>query len=100
MVHGGVYAAIAEALASIGTNRGVADSGMVALGMSNHTIFLRPIEAGHIRGHAKRRHAGRRSWVWQIEMTDDDGRLCASSTMIVAVRQARAQAEPAAEATD
>jgi 1,4-dihydroxy-2-naphthoyl-CoA hydrolase len=87
MVHGGVYAAIAEALASLGTNRGVVGSGMVALGMSNHTTFLRPISKGHITAHARRRHAGRRSWVWQVEMTDDEGRLCASSTMIVAVRR-------------
>ncbi|MFL5838928.1 MAG: PaaI family thioesterase [Thermoleophilaceae bacterium] len=89
MVHGGVYAAMAEALASLGTNMGVVDAGMVALGMSNHTTFLRPISEGHVVGHARRRHAGRRSWVWQVEMTDDQGRLCASSTMIVAVRADR-----------
>jgi uncharacterized protein (TIGR00369 family) len=87
MVHGGVYASIAEALASLGTNFGVVHSGRVALGMSNHTTFVRPVSEGHVHGHARRRHAGRRTWVWQVDMTDDSGRLCAWSTMIVAVRE-------------
>jgi uncharacterized protein (TIGR00369 family) len=86
MVHGGVYAAVAEALASLGTNRGVVDSGCVALGMSNCTTFLRPTSNGYVNGCARCIHAGRTTWVWHVEMTDDDGRLCASSTMTVAVR--------------
>jgi uncharacterized protein (TIGR00369 family) len=89
MVHGGVYASIAEALASLGTNFGVVDSGRVALGMSNHTTFVRPVSEGQVHGHARRRHAGRRTWIWQVDMTDDSGRLCAWSTMIVAVREPR-----------
>jgi 1,4-dihydroxy-2-naphthoyl-CoA hydrolase len=87
LVHGGVYAALAEALASLGTNRGVVDSGMVALGLSNHTTFLRPISAGHLRGHARCMHSGRGTWAWRVDMTDDDGRLCAASTVVVAVRR-------------
>ena len=92
MVHGGVYASMAEALASLGTNNGVVDSGRVALGMSNHTTFVRPVSGGHVNGHARRRHAGRRTWVWQVDMTDDAGRLCAWSTMIVVVRDQRVDA--------
>src|SRR5437867_1224885 len=40
IVHGGVYAAIAEALASMGTNHGVAAEGKLGLGMSNQSSFL------------------------------------------------------------
>jgi 1,4-dihydroxy-2-naphthoyl-CoA hydrolase len=86
LVHGGVHAAIAEGLASLGTNRGVADDGQLALGMSNHSTFLRPIAGGTVHGIARRRHRGRRTWIWDVEMTDDDGRLCALSRVTVAVR--------------
>src|SRR4029450_3308111 len=48
LVHGGVYASIAEALASLGTNIGVVPRGSVGLGMSNHSTFLRPISQGTI----------------------------------------------------
>lgn len=87
LVHGGVYASIAEALASFGTNVGVVPRGSVGLGMSNHSTFLRPIKKGAIHGTAHRRHRGRTTWVWDVELTDDRGRLCAVSRVTIAVRQ-------------
>lgn len=86
MVHGGVHAAIAEGLASLGTNHGVASEGKVALGMSNQSSFLRPIGSGTIHATARRRHRGRTTWIWDVELTDDEGRLCALSRVTVAVR--------------
>jgi len=88
-VHGGVYAAMAEALASMGTNQRVAHRGEVALGLSNHTSFLRPLAEGeHVHGVAHRRQAGRTTWIWDVELTDDRDRLCAISRVTVAVRPA------------
>jgi 1,4-dihydroxy-2-naphthoyl-CoA hydrolase len=87
LVHGGVYASIAESLASLGTAAVVARLGKVAMGMSNQTSFLRPITTGTIHAVAIRRHAGRSTWVWEVEMSDDQGRLCVVSRMTVAVRE-------------
>jgi uncharacterized protein (TIGR00369 family) len=86
LVHGGVHAAIAEGLASLGTNHGVAAEGKVGLGMSNDSSFLRPVAGGTINATARRRHRGRTTWVWDVELTDDEGRLCALSRVTVAVR--------------
>jgi 1,4-dihydroxy-2-naphthoyl-CoA hydrolase len=86
LVHGGVFAAIAETLASLATAVAVASDGRQAMGQANQTNFLRPITAGTIHGTAKARHRGRTSWVWDVEITDDDGRLCALTRMTVAVR--------------
>jgi 1,4-dihydroxy-2-naphthoyl-CoA hydrolase len=88
LVHGGVYASIAEALASLGTNIGVVPRGSVGLGMSNHSTFLRPIRRGTIHAVARRRHRGRTTWVWDVELTDDEDRLCAVSRVTIAVRPA------------
>jgi 1,4-dihydroxy-2-naphthoyl-CoA hydrolase len=88
LVHGGVYASIAEALASLGTNIGVVPRASVGLGMSNHSTFLRPISKGTVHAVARRRHRGRTTWVWDVEMTDDDDRLCAVSRVTIAVRSA------------
>jgi 1,4-dihydroxy-2-naphthoyl-CoA hydrolase len=88
LVHGGVYASIAEALASLGTNIGVVPRGSVGLGMSNHSTFLRPISQGTIHAVARRRHRGRTTWVWDVELTDDGDRLCAVSRVTIAVRPA------------
>ena len=86
MIHGGVYAAIAETLASTGTARGVFDAGGAALGMANNTSFLRPITEGSVHGAAVAIHRGRTSWVWDVEMRDDRDRLCATSRVTIAVR--------------
>ena len=86
LVHGGVFAAIAESLASLATAVAVAADGRQAMGQANQTNFLRPVIAGTIHGTATARHRGRTSWVWDVEITDDEGRLCALTRMTVAVR--------------
>jgi uncharacterized protein (TIGR00369 family) len=86
IIHGGVYAAIAETLASMGTAQGVLPLGKVPLGMSNNTSFLRPVSEGTVRGEAVAIHRGRMSWVWDVEMRDDQDRLCAVSRVTIAVR--------------
>lgn len=90
LVHGGVYAAMAESLASVATYVGVKDDGNIALGLSNNTSFMRPITKGHVNGEARPRHSGRTTWVWDVDITDDDGRLCATSRVTIAVRPAPA----------
>ena len=86
LVHGGVLASIAESLASIGTWWGVSTDGSTAQGLSNHISFLRPIVGGTIHAVARRRHRGRTTWIWEVDVTDDEGRLCALVRMTVAVR--------------
>ena len=90
LVHGGLYASIAESLTSTATALVVAADGMIATGMSNQTSFLRPITEGTVHAEAIRRHRGRTTWMWDVEITDDAGRLCAVSRMTIAVRAPRA----------
>jgi uncharacterized protein (TIGR00369 family) len=86
LVHGGVFASIAESICSMATWLAVRPDGRSAQGLSNQTSFLRPILDGTIHAHARRRHRGRSTWVWEVDVTDDEGRLCALVRMTVAVR--------------
>lgn len=86
LVHGGVFAAMAESMCSGATWLGVKDEGMAAMGQSNNATFIRPITQGHVNAIAHPRHRGRTTWVWDVEITDDDERLCALVRMTVAVR--------------
>jgi uncharacterized protein (TIGR00369 family) len=90
LVHGGVFASIAESMTSIGTWLAVRDDGFTAQGLSNQTSFLRPIVGGTIHAIARRRHRGRTTWVWEVEISDDQQRLCALVRMTIAVRPAPA----------
>lgn len=86
LVHGGVYAAIAESLTSMATARAVIPQGFAAQGLSNTTNFLRPCFEGTVHARADRLHKGRTTWVWDVRMTDDQGRACAITRMVIAVR--------------
>ena len=86
IVHGGVYAALAETLASHATAVAVMPDGQAALGSSNLTSFLRPVSSGTVSAAAERVHRGRTQWVWEVRFTDGEGRLCALSRVTVAVR--------------
>ena len=85
LVHGGLYSSIAESLTSIATAVAVYPEGSFAVGMSNETKFLRPITQGTVHATAVRRHKGRTTWIWDVDFTDDDGRVCAVTRMTIAV---------------
>jgi len=89
IVHGGVYASLAESLCSAATYGAVRENGSVAMGQSNDTTFLRPISAGYVNASARTRHRGRTTWIWDVEVSDDEGRVCALSRMTLAVRPRR-----------
>lgn len=86
LVHGGLFATIAESLTSMATHMAVAGEGKSAQGLSNQTSFLRPILEGTVHATARRRHRGRTTWVWEVDVTDDEDRLCAIVRMTIAVR--------------
>jgi uncharacterized protein (TIGR00369 family) len=78
LVHGGVYAVIADQLA-VGATPGAIRA------ISNQTSFLRPVTQGAIEATARRRHSGRTTAVWEVDIADADGRLCALVRVTVAV---------------
>lgn len=86
LVHGGVYASIAESLASLATALAVLPEGNTAMGLSNSTSFLRPVTEGTVHALATRLHKGRTTWVWDVSFSDDQGRKCALTRMTIAVR--------------
>lgn len=90
IVHGGAYAALAESVASRATFMAVAPD-LAAVGQANESLFLRPVTKGTIHATATALHRGRTSWVWDIRMTDDNDKLCATSRVIIAVRPFRVE---------
>jgi len=89
LVHGGTYAALAETLVSGATHLAVSQEGSFAVGQSNHTTFLRPVTSGTVHAEARARHRGRTTWIWDVDFTDDDGKLCAIARVTMAVRAQR-----------
>ncbi|HEY7704253.1 MAG TPA: PaaI family thioesterase [Acidimicrobiia bacterium] len=79
LVHGGVYAALAETLASYGATQWAIDHGSFgAVGLSNTTDFIRATRSGTLRAEATPLHQGRNQHLWQVVTTrSEDGKVSA-----------------------
>ena len=86
LLHGGVMSSLVESVCSRATALAVLDEGMAAMGQSISVSFIRPVTEGHAEVHAKARHRGRTTWVWDAEVRDVEGKLCALAQMTIAVR--------------
>ncbi len=67
IVHGGVWAALAESAASIGASL---NSSRRVVGLDNHTNFLRAIGEGEVMAIARPIHPGRTTQVWNVVISD------------------------------
>ena len=86
LLHGGVMSSLVESVCSRATALAVLGDGMMAMGQSIGVSFIRPITEGHAEVHARARHRGRTTWVWDAEVRDSQDRLCALAQMTIAVR--------------
>lgn len=89
-LHGGVPAAIAEALASLGTGLLTAGQGLVPSGLSNDTTVIAAVGVGTtVHAEATPLSSVEGYWVWSVQLRDDAGTLCAFSRVTIAVRPLR-----------
>jgi uncharacterized protein (TIGR00369 family) len=90
LLHGGIYSAVAETVASVATVHAVWRDGMIGSGLSNSASFLRPVTGGVVDVSAHLRHHDEREWLWGHEFRDEQERLCALVDVTIAVRPVRA----------
>lgn len=86
LMHGGVMSTLVESVCSRATAGAVYEDGMAAMGQSIDVSFIRPVTEGGVEVRAKARHRGRTTWIWEAEVLNDEGRLCALARMTIAVR--------------
>jgi uncharacterized protein (TIGR00369 family) len=83
IVHGGVHSGVIETITSIGAHLVATSRGQLAVGLENHTSFIRAVRAGaRLRGVARPVTRGRTSQVWEAEIRDAaDDQLVARGTV-------------------
>jgi 1,4-dihydroxy-2-naphthoyl-CoA hydrolase len=93
LLHGGVYSAVAETVASVATARAVWQQGLTALGMSNNATFMRSVRDGVVNVTCRlvARNDDRRFWV--VDFADSAERRCSSVQVTIAVRPRRPEPE-------
>ena len=89
IVHGGVYCAVIETVASVACATWLGDKGNV-VGVNNNTDFLRQARVGEVlRSVATPIHLGRTSTAYEIVITDEQGRRLCTSRITCALIPAR-----------
>jgi 1,4-dihydroxy-2-naphthoyl-CoA hydrolase len=83
LLHGGASVALAETVASIGAHLN-AGEGRTAVGMEINANHIRPKRSGIVRAVATPAHIGRASSVWEIKITDEEGKLICISRCTLA----------------
>jgi 1,4-dihydroxy-2-naphthoyl-CoA hydrolase len=78
IVHGGVYSGVIETLASVGAAIVAIARGQSVVGLENHTTFLHAVREGTLRCAARPLSRGRRTQVWEGNVTDGTGRTVAT----------------------
>lgn len=93
VVHGGVYATLAETVASVGATLAL-DAETTAVGVTNQTDFLRFVRDGLLTAEATPLKVGAALQLWQVAIRDADDRLVAHSKIkLMNVTEQRARGE-------
>jgi 1,4-dihydroxy-2-naphthoyl-CoA hydrolase len=74
LVHGGVFTAVIETVATTGAYQSVKDRGQLAVGVNNVTDFLRPHQQGRLRVVAEPLQQGKSQQLWQAIVEREDGK--------------------------
>lgn len=85
ILHGGATCVLAESVGSFASLMVIDLCSKYAVGsqiMANH---LRPVSSGFVTATAKPVHLGRSKHVWDIPVTDDNGKLIAKCELTTAV---------------
>ncbi|WP_072671168.1 hotdog fold thioesterase [Vibrio injensis] len=99
MLHGGASVVLAETLGSIAGNFAV-DETRYCVGLDINANHLRAMRQGEVIGTAKPIHLGISTQVWQIDITDEQGRLVCVSRLTLAVKQQRNKVRQDSEAIE
>jgi 1,4-dihydroxy-2-naphthoyl-CoA hydrolase len=78
IVHGGVHSGVIETIASVGAALDALTPGQSVVGLENHTSFLLAVREGKLQATARPLMRGRRTQVWEANVTDDAGRIVAT----------------------
>lgn len=84
LLHGGASVVLAETLGSMAGYL-CTEGDQKVVGLEINANHIRSVRSGRVRGVCKAIHTGRRSQVWQIEIFDEEGRLCCTSRLTTAV---------------
>ncbi|MBJ3813635.1 1,4-dihydroxy-2-naphthoyl-CoA hydrolase [Shimwellia pseudoproteus] len=84
LLHGGASVVLAETLGSV-AGWLCTEGEQQVVGLEVNANHVRSAREGEVRGVCRALHVGRRHQVWQIDISDSQGRLCCTARLTTAV---------------
>ena len=85
LLHGGASCVLAETLGSVCSAMVIDPQRFICVGIEINANHIRSVRGGYVTGTVKPIHLGRQTHVWDIRITDDEGRLTCVSRLTVAI---------------
>lgn len=87
ILHGGASVALAETLGSLAANLVIDKDKYYCVGLDINANHIRRGDKGLVSGTAKPIHIGKKTQVWTIEITNEEGKLVCISRLTMAVME-------------
>lgn len=85
LLHGGASVVLAETLGSMASYMCIDTTKFYCVGLDVNANHLRAVRSGRVSAVARPVHIGRTTHVWDIRLTDDNGKLNCISRLTMAV---------------
>lgn len=85
LLHGGASAALIESLGSIGSSLIVDIQKKNIVGLEINANHIRGIKSGLVTGKAKIIHCGRKTHIWQVDISDESDKLICTGRLTVMI---------------
>ena len=85
IMHGGASCALAETVASIAANYCIDPQKKVCVGLEINTSHIKMVREGFVNATARPLHLGKSTQLWEVPITDSDGKLVSMTRIRMAV---------------
>ena len=85
LLHGGASVVLAESLGSVASNFCVDPEKEYCVGLEINANHVRGVKSGFVYGKATAIHIGRKTHLWDIDITNEEGKLVCKSRLTIAV---------------
>ena len=85
ILHGGASVVLAETVGSVASNLVIGQSDYLPVGLEINANHLRPVTEGRVTAKCTPVHIGKKSHVWDIRLTNDEGKMVCVARLTVAI---------------
>lgn len=85
ILHGGASVVLAETVGSVASNLVIGQGDFLPVGLEINANHLRPVTDGRVTAKCTAIHIGKKSHVWDIRLTNSEGKMVCVSRLTVAI---------------